>query len=177
MAVRRDDCREHEHESLSRCVALIARTAIACVVLGQTTNAVTAQPRQPSAAKSAWSPARTPDGQPDIQGLWQTQGGNLTVSLEPGAVTLAGSDFVAFLDAGSAGPDVGPIGIVDPPDGRIPLQSWALARRKEIADHYQDPKGNLSVMDPSARCLAAGVPRVNYVTPYNGYQSFRCPAP
>lgn len=82
---------------------------------------------------------------------------------------------MAFVDAGSAHPDVGPIGIVDPPDGRIPLHSWAAARRKEIADNYRDPKGNLSYMDPSARCLAAGVPRLNYVTPYNGYQFIQVP--
>ncbi len=122
-----------------------------------------------------WSPPRTADGQPDMQGMWQTQGGNLTVSLEKDGVTLLESDRVGFFDAGSAQPGTGPIGIVDPADGRIPLQSWAVARRKEIADNYRDPKGNPTYMDPSARCLAAGVPRINYVTPYNGYQFIQTP--
>jgi hypothetical protein len=128
-----------------------------------------------SAAGRAWNPPRTSDGQPDIQGMWQTQGGNLTVSLERDGVTLLESDRVGFFDAGSAQPGAGPIGIVDPADGRIPLQSRATARRQEIADNYRDPKGNLGYMDPSARCLAAGVPRINYVTPYNGYQFIQVP--
>jgi hypothetical protein len=125
-------------------------------------------------AKERWQPARTPDGQPDIQGIWQTQGGNLTVSLERDGVTLLESDRVGFLDEGAARATT-PVGIVDPPDGRVPVQGWAAARRKEIADNYRDPKGNFAVMDPSARCLAAGVPRINYVTPYNGYQFFQVP--
>jgi hypothetical protein len=128
-----------------------------------------------SAPKEAWSPPRTPDGQPDIQGLWQTQGGNLTVSLEKGAVSLLDSDRVGFSDAARPSSTASPIGIVDPRDGKIPLQPWAATRRKEIADNYRDSNGNLAYIDPSARCLGAGVPRINYVTPYNGYQFLQIP--
>jgi hypothetical protein len=45
---------------------------------------------------------RTADGQPDIQGFWQTQGGGLTVSLEKGGVTLLDSDKVSFSDTASS---------------------------------------------------------------------------
>ena len=90
-------------------------------------------------------------------------------------MALLESDLVGFFDAGSASAGTARVGIVDPPDGRIPLQSWAVARRQEIAKNYRDPKGNLAYMDPSARCLAAGVPRINYITPYNGYQFLQVP--
>lgn len=128
-----------------------------------------------SAPKEAWTPPRTPDGQPDIQGLWQTQGGSLTVSLEKGAVSLLDSDRVGFSDAARPSSRASLIGIVDPSDGKIPLQPWAATRRKEIADNYRDSNGNLAYIDPSARCLGAGVPRINYVTPYNGYQFLQIP--
>jgi hypothetical protein len=149
-------------------------TVVTCGA-GWLTPAPASAQRAGTPAKDTWTPARTPDGQPDIQGMWQTQGGNLTVSLEAGAVTLLESDRVGFFDPGSARAGGRPIGIVDPPDGKIPLQPWAVARRQEIADNYRDPKGNLGYMDPSARCLGAGVPRLNYVTPYNGYQFIQVP--
>ena len=133
---------------------------------------------QPSASfekKDTYRPARTADGQPDIQGLWQTQGGGFTVSLEKGAVTLLDSDRVGYSDARRPSPAREKIGIVDPADGHIPLQPWAAAKRQEIAGNYRHPKGNLEYMDPSARCITAGVPRINYNTPYNGYQFLQMP--
>jgi hypothetical protein len=128
----------------------------------------------PAPAARPWTP-RHADGQPDIQGVWQTLGGGMTVTLEQGSVDLLESDRVGFLDAIQALKKPIPVGIVDPPDGKIPLQPWAEARRKEIAANYRDPKGNVAYMDPSARCLGAGVPRINYVTPYNGYQFMQTP--
>lgn len=134
-----------------------------------------AQPSPSRAGNDTWRPARTADGQPDIQGMWQTQGGSLTVSLEREAVTLLDSDRVSYSDVGRRPSTTGRIGIVEPADGKLPLQPWAAARRQEIAANYRDPKGNLAYMDPSARCVAAGVPRVNYNTPYNGYQFLQIP--
>jgi hypothetical protein len=129
----------------------------------------------PGSAARPWAPPRHADGQPDIQGLWQTLGGGMTVTLEKGSVDLLESDRVGFQDALKSLAKPIPVGIVDPPDGKIPLQPWAEARRKEIAANYRDPKGNVAYMDPSARCLGAGVPRINYVTPYNGYQFIQTP--
>ncbi len=124
---------------------------------------------------SKWIPPRTADGQPDMQGTWQTQGGNLTVSLEKGAVTLLESDKVGFSDASRPLSKAFPVGIVEPADGKIPLQPSARVRRKEIADNYRDSDGNVDYIDPSARCRGAGVPRINYITPYNGYQFLQIP--
>jgi hypothetical protein len=130
----------------------------------------------PAAAQDAkWVPPRTPDGQPDIQGVWQTLGGFLTVTLEKEAVTLLDSDRVGFSDPVRPLSKASPVGIVEPADGRIPLQPWAATRRKDIAANYRDPGGDLGYIDPSARCVAAGVPRINYITPYNGYQFLQIP--
>ncbi len=137
--------------------------------------AAVAQPATSPATTTAWTPPRTADGQPDIQGMWQTQGGGLTVSLESGAVTLLDSDKVVFADDSKPSPGRGKVGIVDPVDGKIPLQPSAATRRQQIVANYRDPRGNLAYMDPSARCVAAGVPRLNYVTPYNGYQFIQIP--
>jgi hypothetical protein len=61
--------------------------------------------------------------------------------------------------------------IVDPPDGKIPLQPWALARRAEIiADQYR-----FDLLDPRVRCLPAGVPRVNEPITFNTYQILQTP--
>ena len=127
------------------------------------------------AASAQWQPQRLSDGQPDIQGFWQTHGGGLTVTLEEGAVTLLDSDRVGFLEASRQLKTTQRIGIVDPPTGLLPLRPSARERRREIAAHFQDPKGNLAVMDPSARCLGAGIPRLNYATPYNGYYFAQTP--
>lgn len=153
-------------------ISIAAPAIVVSLMLAQVAGAAQAST---SAPKDTWAPPRTPDGQPDIQGIWQTQGGNLTVSLEKGAVTLLDSDRVGFSDAARPLPKAFPIGIVEPGDGKVPLQPWASTRRKEIADNYRDPNGNTEYIDPSARCLGAGVPRINYVTPYNGYQFLQIP--
>ena len=51
--------------------------------------------------------------------------------------------------------------IVDPPDGKVPYQPWAAAKRQDITDHHTNPR-RLGDVDPQARCLLSGVPRMNY---------------
>jgi len=147
--------------------------SLATVVLAAVPAA--AQSSSTAAQKGTWTPPRTADGQPDIQGMWQTQGGGLTVTVEKGAVTLLDSDRVGYSDVGTGSPAGGRFGIVEPADGKLPLQPWAAARRQEVAANYMNPRGNFAYMDPSARCVAAGVPRLNYNTPYNGYQFLQIP--
>ena len=61
--------------------------------------------------------------------------------------------------------------IVDPADGKVPLQPWALAKRAEIIAN-QD---KFDFLDPRVRCLPAGIPRVNEPITFNTYQILQTP--
>jgi hypothetical protein len=61
--------------------------------------------------------------------------------------------------------------VVDPPDGKIPLQPWAVAKRTEIVAH-QD---SVEHLDPRVRCLQSGLPRANLPVGYNTYQFLQIP--
>lgn len=81
---------------------------------------------------------RRPDGKPDLTGRWNGSKGDFsnTVILE--------------VHAGGFGITAGPSLIIDPPDGIIPYQPWALAereRRKEDANGYEDPVGHCEYYD------------------------------
>ena len=66
-----------------------------------------------------YTPPRTPDGVPDLQGQWGGAGGDNNSYLEDheyvDVTTPAQESFVS-----------------DPADGRVPYTPWALAKRKEI---------------------------------------------
>ena len=76
---------------------------------------------------------RTPDGKPDLTGRWNGSGGVLhnTVILEE--------------HPGGFGVQAGKTLIIEPPDGIIPYQPWALAernRRRDDANGYEDQVGH-----------------------------------
>ncbi len=80
---------------------------------------------------------RRPDGKPDLTGTWTgTVGMNHTVILEA--------------HPGGFGVTAGKGLIIDPPDGIIPYQPWALAernRRREDSNGYEDPVGHCEFYD------------------------------
>lgn len=117
--------------------------------------------------KSAWVPTRTIDGQPDIQGYWSNSDipSSVFISLEPSG-EREGVVYGGELPKGSI--------LVEPQDGRIPFQPWAAAKKQWLSDTYTDPQDR-SHIDPNSRCLPAGVPRINYVTPYNEYRILQKP--
>ena len=83
-------------------------------------------------------PPRTPEGWPDMGGIWLGPGGALE-DLE---------EHPEGLDDNG-----GPTVVVDPPDGRVPMQTWSDARRQENAQNY---------IHPSAACFVSGVPHTMY---------------
>lgn len=91
---------------------------------------------------------RLPNGKPDMQGFWQTRNFFTAFDLE----THEKATFEV-----PAGQGV----VVDPPDGKIPYQPWALAKKEEMV------KSHLAE-DPQAHCFLSGVPRQMY-TPF-GFQ-------
>jgi hypothetical protein len=96
---------------------------------------------------------RLPDGKPDMQGYWQTSNFFTAYDLE----THERAEF---------GVPAGKGVIVDPPDGKIPYQPWALERKKDMVAHHL-------FEDPQAHCYLSGVPRQMY-TPF-GFQILQPP--
>ena len=115
-----------------------ALVAAACVA--------TAAAQAPGAGDAARVP-RTPDGKPDLTGVWQ--GG----STQPGAWDEANTGF----GVGGTGRDrTAPVAgsSSDRPAGRVgaPYQDWAA---KKVLEAFE----RRGIDDPTGRCLPAGVPR------------------
>ena len=144
---------------------LVSTTLIALVVTASSTaqdgvprSALpvpqTVLPLKPSAMVRK-GPPKTPDGQPDIQGLWANGTAIFSLNIEPPShLQTLGTPLAA-----------GPLGanrtiVVDPPDGILPLQLWALALRNKVMAEYRTPSPAL--MDPQTRGWPDGVPRLHY---------------
>ena len=100
-------------------------------------------------AASAQTPAfpRTPDGRPNLQGLWQV--------LAPAAWDLQDHSPRLGVPAGQ--------GVVDGND--IPYQPWALKRKQENFE-------NRAAADPDAKGYLPGVPRIMYMPfPFQIFQT------
>lgn len=135
----------------SRFSAILATAAIIAALV-PALPPIAAQTAAPAAG--AWNPPRMPDGQPDIQGLWQGGGGVTTYNIEDGH--LPAHLRITGQPPSSWKP------IVDPPGQRIPYQPWAAAVRKDIFEHHTDPP-SMWYVDPVARgCFLEGIPRAIY---------------
>jgi hypothetical protein len=127
---------------------------------------------------STYAPPRTPDGQPDISGLYVAI--PLPRSIETPRTPMtnavrnrANSEFSYSLNERPTRPDgaaVRPAG-VDPADGIIPLTPEALARRAEIIAHQEE----VEYLDGRVLCLSMGLPRATVPAPVVGYQIFQKP--
>ncbi|MGH9253086.1 MAG: hypothetical protein ACRD3C_00795 [Vicinamibacterales bacterium] len=136
----------------SRYFTLAAAAAIVVATLALTPDSGAGQ--TPAAEEKAWTPPRTPDGQPDIQGFWGNQSRRLaTYNIEEAAderhVLFTGNQT----DRHSL--------IVDPPDGKIPYQPWARAKRQDVFDNHTEIT-KWEHVDPHTRCFLSGVPRMFY---------------
>ena len=84
------------------------------------------------------APGRTPDGHPDLQGVWQV--------LTTAAWNIQDHHAELGVPAGR--------GVVE--GNNLPYQPWALARRDEN-------RASRRAADPEAKCYQPGVPRVTYM--------------
>jgi len=134
--------------------SFIVATALAAAAAIAWSMPVRVAAQAAPASGTTWNAPRTPDGQPNIEGFWANQGRRLaTYDIESGAdpthVFLSGNQT----DDRSL--------VIDPPDGKIPYQPWARARRTDVLEHHT----NLTKwehVDPHTRCFLSGVPRVFY---------------
>ena len=109
---------------------------------------------------TAFDPPRTADGRPDFSGYWR-HGTEAKEDLE------APWDNRARVGASRAGErDAGPGKslIVDPADGKLPLQPWAEVQRRENEASY---------IDQNTLCFLSGVPRFMYES--GAYQILQAP--
>jgi hypothetical protein len=107
-------------------------------------------PSAPVAPSSRATPAntvanlrRTTDGKPNLQGFYVPDAGGANYGLEIRAASV--------VTPGGRGV------IIDPPDGKLPVQPWAV---QEKIDRNRTERG---YDDPTAHCFPAGVPRSMYV--------------
>ncbi|MEO8678545.1 MAG: hypothetical protein ABI665_05835, partial [Vicinamibacterales bacterium] len=150
----------------------------------------------PKATK--WVASRTPDGQPDLQGIWTNA--TITPLERPRALAdktqltdeeaaalekriadqRVATDKFGPLDAGSYNRFWYDDGtkvlstrqtslVVDPPDGRVPVRPSAEARRDDYAARNSDSYEFMSIWD---RCISRGVPGGMFPA---GYDYPACP--
>lgn len=111
----------------------------------------------PAGAQAPARAARTPDGQPNLNGIWQalnTANWNLEAH---------GSRQGLVLELGAIGAEPGGLGVVE--GGTIPYLPAATAKKKE---NYE----NRLKLDPEVKCYLPGVPRATYMPyPFQIFQS------
>lgn len=127
-----------------------AVSAAATVALLWTAPAAAQEP-----AGRPWTPPKTADGAPDLQGAWE-------FSHYPDG-TFRPASPAASIEAYAPTPfrTGGPSLIVDPANGRIPYRPEALKLKRsftDLADHAP-----MAAIDPNAYCSLQGVPRMVYM--------------
>jgi hypothetical protein len=119
--------------------------------------AICAFTAMPASAQPAGRIPRTPDGKPNLNGIWQTMN---TADWDLQAHAAQQS---LVLDLGAEGAEPGGLGVVE--GGEIPYLPAALAKKKE---NY----ANRLKADPEIKCYLPGVPRATYLPyPFQIFQS------
>jgi len=164
---------------------LAIATGASAVLVALVTVAGQNQSSDTKAAAPAanWTPPRTPDGQPDIQGMWTNYTNTpFEVFDESDRPDFYGGD----VDGKGAGTGPGFIAdtfgrklskgrslVVDPPSGRVPIMEWAEKQRDYRLLHIQDDWVNFT---PWERCITRGVPGGIFPPGYGaGYQILQGP--
>jgi len=109
-----------------------------------------------------FTPPRTADGKPDFSGYWRHRT-EAKEGLEApwDDATRAG---VGRRTSGDVPLGPGKSLVIDPPDGKLPLQPWAAAQRKENVAKY---------IDQNVQCFLSGAVRHMYEAP--AYQIIQTP--
>ena len=125
-----------------------------------------------------WTPARTPDGQPDIQGIWVNFDNTpfeTPAARPPGAGGAAARVGPApeFADHDSPTSEARRSMVVDPPDGRVPVMKWAEDKRDYDLAHIPDAPEHET---PWVRCITRGHPAGMFPAGYNNaYEIIQTP--
>ncbi len=166
----------------------VCRCGLVVVATVMTLAPVQAQGPGSRSQASTWTPARLPDGQPSIEGVYVNAwlpGGSAQSRWENhskedrdayarrirevSGATMAGygAEWVEPLKMRSV-----PHAVIDPPDGKIPWQPWALAKQRFIRDN---PYQREEFLDPRVRCLPLGSTPRGYIGNAVGVQIIQPP--
>jgi hypothetical protein len=135
--------------------------------------------RTTAGATRVWSPPRTADGQPDLQGTWVNF--DSTPFETPGVPQLPAGDpgvsppshWGETSSSTSPAPARRQSMIVDPPDGKVPVMRWAEEKRDYDLAHLGDSWVHET---PWVRCITRGVPGGMFPAGYNNaYQIVQTP--
>ena len=99
-------------------------------------------------ASAQYAAARTPDGNPDLNGIWQAMG-SAHWDLEDHAARHGPVDALGALGAIPAG-----LSVVE--GGTIPYQPWAAEQRAKNLENWLK-------LDPAVKCFMPGIPRATYM--------------
>jgi hypothetical protein len=177
----------------ARHVVAIPGLLVILILAGSSIVATRAQhSEKASSTDRPYVPKRLTDGQPDIQGVYlPSVTGNTGSPIErftqderdaykhqmekvrgPDVPAHGGEWTEGALRAQGSRMKMGTVLVVDPPDGRIPWQPWALAKRDYIRDH---PYERSEFLDSRIRCLPGGTPREMLGGVTNAYQVLQPP--
>jgi hypothetical protein len=125
---------------------------------------------------SGWVPAKTPDGQPDIQGIWANYDNTpfeVRLPTDRRAVNDGTGPSNDFADSAPRRNSTRPSMVIDPPSGRVPVLAWAESKRDFNIEHVQD---SWEYQTPWERCITRGIPSGFFPSGYgNGYQIAQSP--
>lgn len=131
--------------------ARLSRTGILAVLAVWALVHVPAGAQVAAPAGDQWKPPRTPDGQPDIQGFWSN------VYTPSVAINIEEAFWRPPREDKGTARFKSPI--IDPADGKIPYQPWAIKKRLELQAAGEQI---FEAIDPQAHCFPSGVPRLMY---------------
>lgn len=158
----------------------LSPVAVVAVVLWLAPARLASQAPNPATTEAAgaksWVPPKTPDGQPDIQGLWANYDSTPFETPLPSDRRGVDDGTGPSADFADSAPRRNPRRrsmVVDPSSGRVPVMPWAEAKRDSDISRIRD---SWEYQTPWERCITRGVPGGLFPSGYgNGYRIVQAP--
>jgi len=171
----------------ARCVTIGTMLSLTVLLAGLTPPTVAGfveivTTGEKSNQEASYVPPRTEWGDPDLRGHYlpgasqaMERKTNTTWRQPEGSNRGQGAAFSRFFEPDPDAPPrpirVNTPMVIDPPNGRIPFQPWAVEQRAEIMARQNE----LEHLDPRVKCLPSALPRAHLPVGYNTYQILQIP--